>query len=73
MKHDAIVDSGIPILKRYDIPAHLVPPVSNPVPCVCSGGTDLTVAYRTRKSRSMQRSPQGTLPPENRFARKTCI
>lgn len=28
MKHDAIVSSGIPILKRYDIPAHLIPPDS---------------------------------------------
>lgn len=25
MKHDAIVGSGIPILKRYDLPAHLIP------------------------------------------------
>ncbi|KAH8083731.1 GTP cyclohydrolase N terminal-domain-containing protein [Filobasidium floriforme] len=28
MKHDAIVSSGIPILKRYDIPAELLPPDS---------------------------------------------
>lgn len=28
MKYDAIVESGIPILKRYDIPAHLVPSVA---------------------------------------------
>lgn len=28
MKYNAIVDSGIPILKRYDIPEHLIPPVS---------------------------------------------
>jgi hypothetical protein len=28
MKHDAIVSSGIPIIRRYDIPAHLVPPDS---------------------------------------------
>lgn len=28
MKYNAIVDSGIPILKRYDIPDHLIPPVS---------------------------------------------
>ncbi|KAH9948849.1 GTP cyclohydrolase N terminal-domain-containing protein [Amylocystis lapponica] len=28
MKYDAIVQSGIPILKRYDIPAHLLPPDS---------------------------------------------
>ena len=27
MKYNAIVDSGIPILKRYDIPDHLIPPV----------------------------------------------
>ena len=29
MKYNAIVDSGIPILKRYDIPEHLIPPVSS--------------------------------------------
>ena len=28
MKHDAIVDSGSPIHKRYDIPAELLPPDS---------------------------------------------
>ena len=28
MKYDAIVGSGIPILKRYDIPAYLIPPDS---------------------------------------------
>ncbi|KAF5382242.1 hypothetical protein D9757_008960 [Collybiopsis confluens] len=28
MKYDAIVGSGIPIRKRYDIPAHLIPPDS---------------------------------------------
>ncbi|TFK34396.1 GTP cyclohydrolase N terminal-domain-containing protein [Crucibulum laeve] len=28
MKYDAIVKSGIPILKRYDIPDHLIPPDS---------------------------------------------
>ncbi|KZV93857.1 hypothetical protein EXIGLDRAFT_835444 [Exidia glandulosa HHB12029] len=28
MKYDAIVGSGIPILKRYDIPEHLIPPDS---------------------------------------------
>ncbi|KAF9073949.1 cyclohydrolase [Rhodocollybia butyracea] len=28
MKYDAIVESGIPILKRYDIPPHLIPPDS---------------------------------------------
>jgi hypothetical protein len=28
MKYDAIVSSGIPILKRYDIPAELLPPDS---------------------------------------------
>ncbi|KAG8935551.1 Uracil-regulated protein 1 [Tulasnella sp. 419] len=28
MKYNAIVDSGIPILKRYDIPEHLIPPDS---------------------------------------------
>ncbi|GJE88812.1 GTP cyclohydrolase II [Phanerochaete sordida] len=28
MKYDAIVGSGIPILKRYDIPDHLLPPDS---------------------------------------------
>lgn len=28
MKHDAIVESGIPIHKRYDIPAELLPPDS---------------------------------------------
>ncbi|THG98348.1 hypothetical protein EW026_g3819 [Hermanssonia centrifuga] len=28
MKYDAIIQSGIPILKRYDIPAHLLPPDS---------------------------------------------
>ncbi|RPD62689.1 hypothetical protein L226DRAFT_558722 [Lentinus tigrinus ALCF2SS1-7] len=28
MKYNAIVQSGIPILKRYDIPEHLVPPDS---------------------------------------------
>ncbi|KAI0771226.1 GTP cyclohydrolase N terminal-domain-containing protein [Trametes elegans] len=28
MKYDAIVQSGIPILKRYDIPEHLLPPDS---------------------------------------------
>ncbi|EGN93885.1 hypothetical protein SERLA73DRAFT_189001 [Serpula lacrymans var. lacrymans S7.3] len=28
MKYDAIVQSGIPILKRYDIPEHLIPPDS---------------------------------------------
>ena len=27
-KYNAIVDSGIPILKRYDIPDHLIPPDS---------------------------------------------
>ena len=27
-KYNAIVDSGIPILKRYDIPEHLIPPDS---------------------------------------------
>ena len=27
-KYDAIVQSGIPILKRYDIPDHLIPPDS---------------------------------------------
>jgi hypothetical protein len=27
MKYNAIVDSGIPILRRYDIPDHLIPPV----------------------------------------------
>lgn len=30
MKYNAIVDSGIPILKRYDIPDHLIPPVRPP-------------------------------------------
>ncbi|KIK00910.1 hypothetical protein K443DRAFT_132516 [Laccaria amethystina LaAM-08-1] len=28
MKYDAIVKSGIPILKRYDLPDHLIPPDS---------------------------------------------
>ncbi|EIW74575.1 hypothetical protein CONPUDRAFT_67330 [Coniophora puteana RWD-64-598 SS2] len=28
MKYDAIVQSGIPILKRYDLPEHLIPPDS---------------------------------------------
>jgi len=28
MKHDAIVGSGIPVIRRYDIPAHLIPPDS---------------------------------------------
>lgn len=28
MKHDAIVSSGIPILKRYEIPEELIPPDS---------------------------------------------
>jgi len=28
MKYDAIVQSGIPILNRYDIPEHLIPPDS---------------------------------------------
>jgi len=28
MKYNAIVDSGIPILRRYDIPDHLIPPDS---------------------------------------------
>ena len=28
MKYDAIVSSGIPILNRYDIPEHLIPPDS---------------------------------------------
>ncbi|KAG8876937.1 hypothetical protein FRB97_003808 [Tulasnella sp. 331] len=28
MKYNAIVESGIPILKRYDIPDHLIPPDS---------------------------------------------
>lgn len=28
MKYDAIVQSGIPIHKRYDIPAYLIPPDS---------------------------------------------
>jgi GTP cyclohydrolase II len=28
MKYDAIVNSGIPILRRYDIPDHLIPPDS---------------------------------------------
>ena len=28
MKYDAIVKSGIPIIKRYDIPDHLIPPDS---------------------------------------------
>ncbi|KAF8758788.1 GTP cyclohydrolase N terminal [Rhizoctonia solani] len=28
MKYNAIVDSGIPILKRYDLPEHLIPPDS---------------------------------------------
>jgi len=28
MKYDAIVKSGIPIKKRYDIPDHLIPPDS---------------------------------------------
>jgi len=28
MKYNAIVGSGIPILKRYDIPDHLIPPDS---------------------------------------------
>ncbi|KDQ20937.1 hypothetical protein BOTBODRAFT_142344 [Botryobasidium botryosum FD-172 SS1] len=28
MKYNAIVESGIPILKRYDIPEHLIPPDS---------------------------------------------
>ncbi|KAH9936594.1 GTP cyclohydrolase N terminal-domain-containing protein [Fomitopsis serialis] len=28
MKYDAIVQSGIPIIKRYDIPEHLLPPDS---------------------------------------------
>lgn len=28
MKHDAIVNSGIPILARHDIPAELIPPDS---------------------------------------------
>ena len=28
MKYNAIVQSGIPILHRYDIPAHLIPPDS---------------------------------------------
>ena len=28
MKYNAIVQSGIPILRRYDIPAHLIPPDS---------------------------------------------
>lgn len=28
MKYDAIVNSGIPILRRYDIPEHLIPPDS---------------------------------------------
>ncbi|KIY63433.1 hypothetical protein CYLTODRAFT_136922 [Cylindrobasidium torrendii FP15055 ss-10] len=28
MKYDAIVGSGIPILKRYDLPEHLIPPDS---------------------------------------------
>jgi hypothetical protein len=27
-KYNAIVDSGIPILKRYDLPEHLIPPDS---------------------------------------------
>ena len=27
-KYDAIVGSGIPILNRYDIPDHLIPPDS---------------------------------------------
>ena len=27
-KYDAIVQSGIPIIKRYDIPDHLLPPDS---------------------------------------------
>lgn len=27
-KYDAIVNSGIPIHKRYDIPEHLIPPDS---------------------------------------------
>lgn len=27
-KYNAIVESGIPILKRYDIPEHLIPPDS---------------------------------------------
>ncbi|QRW14935.1 GTP cyclohydrolase N terminal [Ceratobasidium sp. AG-Ba] len=28
MKYNAIVDSGIPIVKRYDLPEHLIPPDS---------------------------------------------
>lgn len=28
MKYNAIVDSGIPIIKRYDLPEHLIPPDS---------------------------------------------
>lgn len=31
MKYDAIVGSGIPIHKRYDIPPHLIPPVSRAI------------------------------------------
>lgn len=45
MKYDAIVGSGIPIHKRYDIPPHLIPPVSRaiarpPFLCLLPSPTD---------------------------------
>lgn len=33
MKHDAVVNSGIPIYRRHDLPAELIPPDSQ-VSCI---------------------------------------
>ena len=57
MKYNAIVDSGIPILRRYDIPDHLIPPVrSYPAHSVSSTlSSELQLMSRTRKSRSTPR------------------
>jgi hypothetical protein len=54
MKYNAIVDSGIPILKRYDIPDHLIPPVH-----LSSFSSGHLLTYRTHKSRSTPRLPPG--------------
>jgi hypothetical protein len=34
MKHDAVVNSGIPILRRHDLPAELIPPDSQVSNCL---------------------------------------
>jgi hypothetical protein len=57
MKYNAIVDSGIPILKRYDIPDHLIPPVRHPsVSAMCENPR---LTRRIHKSKSTPRLPPG--------------